>query len=172
MEKEHLDTYKNLDDIKSAFTQFANKVPFYGFVVLCLDEPALQDIIPQINKKVLTYGTSPQADVRAVNISYENNKSNYTVIYKDLELGQIELNLPGLHYVKNSLVAVAIATEMGIEFSVIQNALRTFSGVYRRFEKKYENDILVIDDEQDIRELVSGILEDEGHGTRSAARDQ
>lgn len=146
LEKEHLDTYKDLDDIKSAFTQFANKVPFYGFVVLCLDEPALQDIIPQINKTIITYGVSPQADVRAVNIDYENNRSNYTVIYKGEELGRIELNLPGLHYVKNSLVAVAIATEMGIDFSVIQNALKSFSGVYRRFEKKYENDILVIDD--------------------------
>lgn len=146
LEKEHLDTYKDLDDIKAAFTQFANKVPFYGFVVLCLDEPALQDIIPQINKTIITYGTSPQADVRAIDIDYENNKSTYKVIYKGQELGRIELNLPGLHYVKNSLVAVSIATEMGIKFSVIQNALKSFSGVYRRFEKKYENDILVIDD--------------------------
>lgn len=146
LEQEHLDTYKDLDDIKSAFVQFANKVPFYGFIVLCLDEPALQDIIPSINKTIVTYGVSPQADVRAVDISFENNKSTYTVIYMGEELGKINLNIPGLHYVKNSLVAVTIAKKMGIDFKKIQLALANFSGVYRRFETKYNNKILVIDD--------------------------
>jgi UDP-N-acetylmuramate--alanine ligase len=146
LEQEHLDTYKDLDDIKSAFVQFANKVPFYGFVVLCLDEPALQDIIPSINKTIITYGVSPQADVRAVDISFENNKSSYTVIYMGEELGKINLNIPGLHYVKNSLVAVAIAKKMGIDFKDIQLALSNFTGVYRRFETKYNNKILVVDD--------------------------
>lgn len=146
LEKEHLDTYKDLDDIKTAFIQFANKVPFYGFVVLCLDEPALQDIIPHINKTIITYGVSPQADVRAVDITFDKNKSSYTIIYKGEELGKINLNMPGLHYVKNSLVAVTIAKELGIDFEKIQKALSSFSGVYRRFEKKYENDILVFDD--------------------------
>jgi UDP-N-acetylmuramate--alanine ligase len=146
LEKEHLDTYKDLDDIKSAFIQFANKVPFYGFVVLCLDEPALQDIIPHINKTIITYGVSPQADVKAVDITFDKNQSNYTVIYKGEELGQIKLNLPGLHYVKNSLVAVTIAKELGINFEVIKKALGSFTGVYRRFEKKYDEEILVVDD--------------------------
>ncbi|MCB9210452.1 MAG: UDP-N-acetylmuramate--L-alanine ligase [Ignavibacteriales bacterium] len=146
LEKEHLDTYKDLDDIKSAFIQFANKVPFYGFVVLCLDEPALQDIIPQINKTIITYGITPQADVRATEIVHEKNKSNYTVIYKGKELGRVTLNMPGLHYVKNSLVAVTIATEMGVDFETIKKALNSFSGVYRRFETKYDDKILVIDD--------------------------
>lgn len=146
LEKEHLDTYKDLDDIKSAFIQFANKVPFYGFVVLCLDEPALQDIIPEINKKVITYGISPQADIRATDIKFDKNKSTYTVNYKGTELGIITLNLPGLHYVKNSLVAVTIAKEMGVDFETIQQSLNSFNGVYRRFETKYENEILVLDD--------------------------
>ena len=146
LEKEHLDTYKDLDDIKTAFIQFANKVPFYGFVVLCLDEPALQDIIPEINKKVITYGISPQADIRATDIQFDKNKSSYMVNYKGVELGRISLNLPGLHYVKNSLVAVTIATEMGVGFEVIQKALHSFTGVYRRFETKYENEILILDD--------------------------
>ncbi len=108
LEQEHLDTYKDLDDIKGAFIEFANKVPFYGFVVLCLDEPALQDIIPKINKTIITYGVSPQADIRAIDIEYENNYSSYTVVYKGEELGRIKINLPGLHYVKNSLVAVTL----------------------------------------------------------------
>ncbi len=146
LESEHLDTYKDLDDIKSAFIEFANKVPFYGFVVLCLDEPALQDIIPQINKKILTYGLTAQADIRAVDITHNNFSSTFTVKYKGEELGKIILKIPGIHNVKNSLVAVCIAKELGIEFNVIKNALESFSGVYRRFEVKYDKEILVIDD--------------------------
>ena len=146
LEKEHLDTYKDLDDIKSAFIQFANKVPFFGFVVLCLDEPALQDIIPLINKKVFTYGLTSQADVRAVDITHDKYASTYTVIYKGEELGQIKLNIPGVHNVKNSLVAVTIAKELGVSFEVIKKSLESFSGVYRRFETKYDKEILVVDD--------------------------
>jgi len=146
LEREHLDTYKDLDDIKSAFIEFANKVPFYGFVLLCMDEPALQDIIPQINKKVLTYGLTTQADIRAVDVTHETLSSTNTVKHNKKELGKIKLNVPGVHKVKNSLVAVGIATELGIDFNIIQKALEKFSGVYRRFEVKYNNDILVIDD--------------------------
>ncbi len=146
LESEHLDTYKDLDDIKSAFIEFANKVPFYGFVVLCLDEPALQDIIPHINKKILTYGLTAQADIRAVDISHNSFASSFTVKYKGEELGRISLKIPGVHNVKNSLVAVTIAKELGIEFDVIKKALESFSGVYRRFETKYDKEILVIDD--------------------------
>ena len=146
LEREHLDTYKDLDDIKTAFIEFANKVPFYGFVVICLDEPALQDIIPFINKTIFTYGTTAQADVRAIDIEYEGFKSHYTAIYKGKELGRIKLNIPGEHYVKNSLVAVTIGMELGIDFEIIKKALEKFKGVYRRFETKYKNDILVLDD--------------------------
>ena len=146
LEKEHLDTYKDLDDIKTAFIEFANKVPFYGFVLLCLDEPALQDIIPFINKKILTYGITPQADIRAVDIIHKEFSSSYTVKYRGEELGRINLKIPGLHYVKNSLVAVTIAKELGIKFEIIQKALESFAGVYRRFEVKYNEDVLVIDD--------------------------
>ena len=146
LESEHLDTYKDLDDIKTAFTEFANKVPFYGFVVLCLDEPALLEIIPKINKKIITYGTTPHANVRAINISHSEFTSEFTVKYQNEELGKIKLNVPGLHNVKNSLVAITIAKELGIDFPVIKNALEKFSGVYRRFEIKYNKEILVIDD--------------------------
>ncbi len=146
LEREHLDTYRDLDDIKTAFIEFANKVPFYGFVVICLDEPALQDIIPFINKTIFTYGTTAQADVRAIDIEYEGFSSHYTVMYKGKELGRIKLNIPGEHYVKNSLVAVTIGMELGIDFEVIKKALEKFTGVYRRFETKYKNDILVLDD--------------------------
>ena len=146
LESEHLDTYKDLDDIKTAFIEFANKVPFYGFVVLCLDETALQDIIPQINKTIFTYGTTAQADVRAIDIEHEGFSCQYTVIYKGNELGRIKLNIPGDHYVKNSLVAITIGMELGIDFKIIKMALEKFTGVYRRFETKYRNDVLVLDD--------------------------
>ena len=111
-----------------------------------MDEPALQDIIPHINKKVFTYGTTTQADIRAVDIAFEKFSSSYTVKYKGDELGKIKLKIPGLHNVKNSLVAVCIAHELGIDFQIIQNALSSFSGVYRRFEVKYNEHFLVIDD--------------------------
>ncbi len=146
LETEHLDTYKDLDDIKTAFIEFANKVPFYGFVVLCMDEPALQDIIPQINKKIITYGLTTQADIRAVDISHNEFSSSFTVKYYGKELGDLTLKIPGLHNVKNSLVAVTIAHELGIDFKIIKKALESFTGVYRRFEVKYNKDILVIDD--------------------------
>ncbi len=146
LEKEHLDTYKDLEDIKSAFVQFANKVPFYGFVVLCLDEPALQDIIPEINKKIFTYGLTPQADIRAVDLKFKENLSEFSVIYLGKNFGRIKLNIPGIHNVRNSLAAVCIASQMGVDFTIIKKALESFTGVYRRFEKKYDNDIMVIDD--------------------------
>ena len=146
LESEHLDTYKDLEDIKSAFIEFANKVPFYGFVVLCLDEPALQDIIPQINKKVITYGLTVQADLRATDIEFKNFTSSFNVKYYGEELGRLTLKIPGIHNVKNSLVAVSIAKELGVSFSTIKKALESFTGVYRRFEVKYNKEIIVVDD--------------------------
>ena len=146
LEKEHLDTYKDLDDIKTAFIEFANKVPFYGFVVLCLDEPALQDIIPSLEKKIITYGLTTQADVRAVDISHNEFSSSFNVNFMGEDLGRITLKVPGIHNVKNSLVAVCIAKKLDISFAVIKNALESFTGVYRRFEIKYNKEILVVDD--------------------------
>lgn len=146
LESEHLDTYKDLDDIKSAFIEFANKVPFYGFVILCLDETALQDVIPQINKKVITYGLNVQADLRAVDVEFKNSTSSFTVKYYGKEIGKVVLKIPGIHNVKNSLVAVCIGLELGVPFSTIKKALESFAGVYRRFEVKYDKEIMVIDD--------------------------
>jgi len=146
LESEHLDTYKDLDDIKSAFIEFANKVPFYGFVTLCLDEPALQDIMPSINKKIITYGLNAHADVRATDITHNGFTSTYKVKYFGKELGEITLKIPGKHNINNSLVAVVIGTELGVDFKIIKSALESFSGVYRRFEVKYNKEILVIDD--------------------------
>ena len=111
-----------------------------------MDEPALQDIIPHINKKIFTYGLTTQADIRAYDISFNEFSSSFNVKYKEQELGRIKLKIPGIHNVKNSLVAVCIAKELGIKFETIKKALESFSGVYRRFETKYNMEVLVIDD--------------------------
>jgi UDP-N-acetylmuramate--alanine ligase len=146
LESEHLDTYKDLEDIKSAFIEFANKVPFYGFVTLCLDEPALQDIVPFINKKIISYGLTTQADVRATDIIADRFNTTYKVKYFGKELGTISLKIPGKHNVLNSLVAVVIGKELGVNFNTIKKALESFTGVYRRFEVKYNKEVLVVDD--------------------------
>ncbi len=146
LETEHLDTYKDLDDLKTAFIEFANKVPFYGFNVICLDEPALQEIIPHLNKKIITYGLTANADVKAVDITHKKYQSKFNVVYNGNDLGQVTLNIPGVHNVKNSLVALTIGIELGLEFNQIKKSLASFSGVYRRFETKYDNEVLVIDD--------------------------
>jgi UDP-N-acetylmuramate--alanine ligase len=139
LETDHLDTYRDLEDIKNAFVQFAQKVPFYGFIVLCLDEPALLDIMPQLSKKkIVTYGLNPQADVQAVDIRHKENSSIYTLIREGKELGTVALQVPGKHNVQNSLGAIAVGLELGIPFLTIKAGIEKFAGVYRRWEKKGE----------------------------------
>jgi len=147
LEREHLDIYTDLEDIKRAFVEFANKVPFYGFVILCLDEPSIQEILPLIRKKIVTYGLNVQADLRAVNISFDANKCKFNLLRHGKDLGEIRLNVPGLHNVKNSLAAIGIGLELGIEFSKIKIAIESFTGVYRRIEFKAEvGGVMVFDD--------------------------
>lgn len=147
LETEHLDIYSGLDDLKRSFVEFANKVPFYGFVALCLDEPALVDIMPKLTRRVVSYGTSSQCDVRASDIRYSEGSSRFIVSQRGDELGEIRLNVPGLHNVKNALAAVTVGLAMNLKFKTIARALKKFSGVYRRFEVKgEEKGVLVVDD--------------------------
>ena len=147
LEAEHLDIYASLEDLKNAFVEFANKIPFYGFVTLCLDEPALQEILPRIKRKVITYGFSSQADVQAVELKQNENRAVFTVLSFGKELGEIALGVPGEHNVQNALAAVAVSLELGIPFENIKAALDTFTGAFRRFEVKADTrGILVIDD--------------------------
>ena len=148
LETDHLDCYRDLEDIKGAFLQFANKVPFYGFIVLCLDEPALQDIMPKMRKKkILTYGFNPQADVQALDIHHKNNTSTFAVIKDTAELGTITLQVPGKHNVQNALAAISVGLELGIPFAKIKSGIEKFGGVFRRWELKGEvNGISVYDD--------------------------
>ncbi|MGB9773323.1 MAG: UDP-N-acetylmuramate--L-alanine ligase [Bacteroidota bacterium] len=147
LETDHLDCYRDLEDIKSAFIQFANKVPFYGFVVLCLDEPTLQDIMPFIKKKIVTYGLNPQADLQAVDITHHENQSNFLLVVRGDTKGTIHLRVPGNHNVQNALAAIAVGLELGIPFEKIKRGIEQFTGVYRRWEVKAEiNGITVVDD--------------------------
>ena len=148
LETDHLDCYRDLDDIKGAFIQFANKVPFYGFIVLCLDEPALQDIMPRLNKKkTITYGMNPQADIQALDLRFKENSSTFVVLKDKRELGEISLQIPGRHNVQNALAAIAVGLELGIPFAGAKDGIEKFTGVYRRWEKKGEvKGIAVYDD--------------------------
>ncbi len=147
LEREHLDIYTDLEDIKRAFVEFANKVPFYGFVILCLDEPSIQEILPLIRKKVVTYGLNPQSDLRAVNISFHENHSKFNLIRHGKDLGEVTLKVPGLHNIKNSMAAIGIGLEIGIGFEEIKRAVESFTGVYRRLELKADVDgVMVVDD--------------------------
>lgn len=148
LETDHLDCYRDLEDIKGAFIQFASKVPFYGFIVLCLDEPALQDIMPQLSrKKIITYGFNPQADVQAIDIHHKNNTSTFSVLKGDQELGSVTLQIPGKHNVQNALAAISTGLELGVPFGKVKAGIEKFTGVYRRWEKKGEvQNIMVYDD--------------------------
>lgn len=148
LETDHLDCYRDLEDIKGAFIQFANKVPFYGFIVLCLDEPALQDIMPHLNrKKIITYGLTPQADIQAVNMIHKENKTTFTVARGYEDLGEVTLQIPGKHNVQNALAAIAVGLQLGVSFENTKAGIEKFTGVYRRWEKKGErNGISVYDD--------------------------
>jgi len=148
LETDHLDCYRDLEDIKGAFVQFATKVPFYGFIVMCLDEPALQDIMPHLSKKkIITYGLTPQADVQAVDIVHRENTVTFTVVRNYTELGSIVLQLPGTHNVQNALAAVSVGLELGVPFERVKAGIDKFTGVYRRWEKKGEaGGIVVYDD--------------------------
>lgn len=147
IEAEHLDIYKDLDDVCNAFIEFANKVPFYGVVIVCLDNPTVRSILPEIKRRTISYGFTPQAQVRAINVQQNGFKSRFTVLFEDNVMGEVELAAPGEHNIKNSLAAIAIGLELGMEFSDIKSGLERFQGVYRRFQQKMDDQgILVIDD--------------------------
>ena len=147
IEAEHLDIYDNLEDVKQAFIAFANKVPFYGAVILCLDDQNVRSIIPQIDRRIFTYGLTPQAQVRAVDLEMDRFCSSFTVVNEDRELGRINLNAPGKHNVRNALAAVTTGLELDIEFKRIKSGLERFEGVFRRFQFKIDKDgVMVIDD--------------------------
>jgi UDP-N-acetylmuramate--alanine ligase len=147
IDREHLDFYKDLDDIKSVFLTFLDRIPFYGLAVLCLDNEAVQDLIPRIRKRFTTYGMSPQADLQAAGVKSEGLSSRFEVLHHGQSLGRITLSLPGRHNVYNALASIAVGLELGIGFDKIKAALEQVEGVQRRLEIKGEIDgVPVLDD--------------------------
>ena len=147
IDPEHLDHYGNLEAIKSAFVDFANRVPFYGLVVACLDHPNVQDVLPRVDKRVVTYGLSAQADYRAKNPVFSGLSVGFEVEHRDQKLGRFEVRMPGIHNVLNALATIAVADELQVPHDEVRSALSTFAGVQRRFTVLGEHDgVTVVDD--------------------------
>lgn len=148
IDREHLDQYTSLADIQDAFTQFVNRVPFYGAAILCLDEPNVQAIIPNVKRPIVTYGISSQADLVISDIKLEGLTSEFRLTYKGEDLGLFHLmHPPGIHNVRNAAAAAAVALYLDIPAELIREGLAKFAGVGRRFDiKGVVNDITVIDD--------------------------
>ena len=147
IDREHLDHYPDLAAVQDAHAQFAQRVPFYGAVVLSLDEPNIQAIVPRLNKRLLTYGTTQQADLVAEEISCGSFRSQFRLSYRGRDLGRFTLNVPGLHNVSNAMAAVLIGLELGVAPPVIAEGLAAFAGVDRRFQVRGRaNGVTVVDD--------------------------
>jgi len=154
IDPEHLDFYGDFEAVQHAFESFVNNIPFYGFAALCIDHPVVQSMIPRVaERRIVTYGMSPQADIRATNIVVDRDGARYDVTIADRlnetsrTIAGITLPMFGQHNVQNSLAAVAVAEEMGLGEEVVREALGKFKGVKRRFTKTGEsNGVTVIDD--------------------------
>ncbi len=148
IDREHLGQYRSLEEIQETFLQFINRVPFDGSVVLCLDEPTIQAILPRVNRPVVTYGTSSQADLVIADVKLNGLSSQFRLRYRGEDLGMFELpSPPGIHNVRNSAAAAAVGLVLNVPPELIRNGLDSFSGVARRFEIKGQfNGVTLIDD--------------------------
>jgi UDP-N-acetylmuramate--alanine ligase len=144
---EHLDHYANLEAIEAAFTEFVNKIPFYGACIVCLDDPNVQAILPDMKRRVITYGASTQADMQASDIGCGHFASDFSLRYRGNDLGRFHLRIPGRHNVLNAMAAACVALELEVKPDAIRDALALFSGVERRFQVRgKERGVTVVDD--------------------------
>ena len=148
IDKEHMESYKGMDDVVQCFTDFVNKVPFFGAAIICLDDPNVQLIIPNIKRRRVTYGLTAQADISAHNIQYNSAFGSTFAVWRGHEvLGEINLPVPGKHNVYNALAATAVALELEIPFEKIAAAFAQFKNANRRFQFKGEaKGVTVVDD--------------------------
>ena len=128
IDREHLDFYKDLEAIKSVFQDFIDRIPFYGLAVLCLDNESIQDLIPEIKKRYTTYGMSSQADFQIRDVVFEKRRSRFSIYKEGQKLGDITLNLPGIHNVYNATASIAVGIELDVPFAAIKTALETLEG--------------------------------------------
>lgn len=147
IDNDHIECYGTYKELEQAFVTFANSIPFYGRAFVNLDEKALFPIIKKITRPIITFGFSPQSDIKAIDPEYLENRSKFKVIAYGKLLGEVNLTIPGRFNILNALGAIAIANELGIKFSIIKSTLEEFSGVLRRFEIIEEiNQVLVVTD--------------------------
>jgi UDP-N-acetylmuramate--alanine ligase len=148
IDREHMDYYTDMTDVRKCFTDFVNKVPFYGASVLCLDDPHVQAVIPEVLRRRITYGLSAQADISAREVRYNQQfGSTFQVRRLGETIGEVSLRVPGLHNVYNALAATAIGLELEVPFATISHAFSEFTGVQRRFQfKGDEAGVIVVDD--------------------------
>jgi UDP-N-acetylmuramate--alanine ligase len=147
IDPEHLDHYGDLESVKTAFVDFANRVPFYGLVALCIDHPNVQAILPRLDKRIVTYGFAAQADYRARNARTVGLSVRFDVLRRGEALGEFEVRMPGMHNVLNALATIAVADELSVPHDVLRRSLAGFGGVQRRFTIVGEHEgITVVDD--------------------------
>jgi UDP-N-acetylmuramate--alanine ligase len=147
IDREHMDFYGDLDEVKEAFIQYANKVPFYGSVIICLDDDNIRDIVPEIKRRKVTYSLSQPADITARVIERNPRGTKFQVYLQGEPSTEITVCIPGDHLVQNALAAVAVGLEMNLPIEVIKQGIELFEGVGRRFEIKGEAaDVVVVDD--------------------------
>ena len=154
VDPEHLDHFQTFEAVQSAFQSFVENVPFYGFAVMCSDHPVVQMLVGRIeDRRIVTYGENPQADVRLVDLEHAHGRSRFTVAFRDRtgqtvhEIADLGLPMPGRHNALNATAAIAVARELGIDDSVIRRGLAAFGGVKRRFTRTGEwNGVTIIDD--------------------------
>lgn len=147
IDPEHMEHWGTFEALKDGFVRFANEVPFYGFSVVCLDHPVVQDILPRLRRRVIGYGLSASAEYRADRIRQVGRNLQFRVWRRDEVLGELELAVPGRHNVLNALAATAVSLELDIPWASVQASLRNFGGVDRRFsERACVRDILLVDD--------------------------
>jgi len=147
IDAEHLDQYRNVEEIQKTFVRFANKVPFYCPIILCLDDPNLQSIIPELERRLITYGFSAQSDITARDMAFDQFTSRASLFYKGRRLGELKLHVPGKHMIANAMAAVAVGMDLDVAPSLILEALESYAGTGRRFELKATvKDIMVIED--------------------------
>src|SRR3989441_3633797 len=147
IDREHLDCYSSLDDIRTSFVEFVNKVPFYGAAILCLDDANVRSLLPLVKRRTISYGTSAQADIEIGEASCERASSSFRLRFRGADLGRFCLRVPGAHNVLNATAAVAVGLELDQKPDAIREALATFSGVDRRFQiRGVERGVTVVDD--------------------------
>ena len=147
IDREHMDFYKSIDALHETFVKFMNGVPFYGLVVACIDDPVVRSLIPKVQRRVLTYGVSGDADIRALEITCAGNGCSFAVVQEGIKLGNARLEIPGEHNAVNALAALAVAFELGMKPADAFKAIDGFTGIGRRFELKGEvAGVKVIDD--------------------------